>query len=400
MPESSSSSGSGSSIDPSIVPKLSDAAEPAFVRSRHVSFINALAAAVAAGGGGPHALEIAATEHLRLTGTYWGLAALATMRAQPDVTGVGHNSESGASTSASVEPVSGGSLSPMSCEAVVALVRACAVAGGGWAGAPGHDAHLLHSLSALQLLALCGPAVLRAEVDAVAVGAYLRSLQRADGAFAGDTWGEVDSRFSYCALQAAALVGVLDVLDMPAAIRYVRACRNFDGGFGAVPGAESHAGQVFCCVGALSIAGALDATIDDADLLGWWLAERQCDSGGLNGRPEKQADVCYSWWVLSALTMLGRAHWIDGRALARFILRCQDVDGGGIADRPGNQADVYHTFFGVAGLALLGDLSRAGVPHADIDPIYALPRELTTALGLPRCTLFIADEEAPSASPP
>lgn len=81
-------------------------------------------------------------------------------------------------------------------------------------------------------------------------------------------------------------------------------CRNFDGGFGSVPGAESHAGQgppflhracrsrssslapVFCCVGALAIAGALDKYAD-ADLLGWWLAERQTKNGGLNGRPEK-----------------------------------------------------------------------------------------------------------------
>ena len=81
-------------------------------------------------------------------------------------------------------------------------------------------------------------------------------------------------------------------------------CQNFDGGFGAVPGAESHAGQIFCCVGALSIAGGLDRV--NADLLGWWLCERQCDSGGLNGRPEKQADVCYSWWILSTLSILGR----------------------------------------------------------------------------------------------
>lgn len=86
-----------------------------------------------------------------------------------------------------------------------------------------------------------------------------------------------------------------------------KSCKNFDGGFGAVPGAESHAGQIFCCVGALSIAGALDHV--DVDLLGWWLCERQCDSGGLNGRPEKQADVCYSWWILSALSIIGRVRW-------------------------------------------------------------------------------------------
>ena len=81
-------------------------------------------------------------------------------------------------------------------------------------------------------------------------------------------------------------------------------CRNFDGGFGAVPEAESHAAQVFCCVGALSILNSLHYV--NIDLLGWWLCERQCDSGGLNGRPEKQADVCYSWWILSCLRIIGR----------------------------------------------------------------------------------------------
>ena len=250
----------------------------------------------------------------------------------------------------------------------------------------------------VQLLALCGPDVLRAEVNPAAVGAYLRGLQRADGAFMGDSWGEVDTRFSYCALQAAALVGVLRTLDLDAALRYIRSCRNFDGGYGSVPGAESHAGQVFCCVGALAILGAL--AVVDADLLGLWLAERQCDSGGLNGRPEKQADVCYSWWILSTLASLGRSHWVDGRALAAFILRCQDVDAGGIADRPGNQADVYHTLFGVAGLALLGELRATGLPYADVDPVYALPAELTRALGLPQSRLPTAEEpEAPAALP-
>ncbi len=76
-----------------------------------------------------------------------------------------------------------------------------------------------------------------------------------DGSFAGDSWGEVDTRFSYCALSCCALLGRLDALDVPAAVAFILTCRNFDGGFGCVPGAESHAGQVFCCIGALSIAG-------------------------------------------------------------------------------------------------------------------------------------------------
>jgi len=70
---------------------------------------------------------------------------------------------------------------------------------------------------------------------------------------------------------------------------------------------------VFCCVGALAIAGALHHVSSvwlilsslprvssrlvlyqvDAELLGWWLCERQLPNGGLNGRPEKLEDVTH-----------------------------------------------------------------------------------------------------------
>ena len=79
--------------------------------------------------------------------------------------------------------------------------------------------------------------------------------------------------------------------------------------------------SVFTCVGALAIAKRLDLV--NQDLLGEWLAERQLPNGGLNGRPEKLEDVCYSWWVLSSLAMINRLHWIDREKLVAFILSCQ-----------------------------------------------------------------------------
>ena len=33
--------------------------------------------------------------------------------------------------------------------------------------------------------------------------------------------------------------------------------------------------------------------------------------------------VCYSWWVLSSLIMIDRAHWIDKDKLIKFIIDCQ-----------------------------------------------------------------------------
>lgn len=85
--------------------------------------------------------------------------------------------------------------------------------------------------------------------------------------------------------------------------------------------------------------------------------------------------MCYSWWCLSCLSILGRLHWIDRDALARFILDCQDEEDGGISDRPDDMADVYHTFFGIAGLALMGYPGLAA-----IDPAWALPVDVVARI--------------------
>ena len=126
-------------------------------------------------------------------------------------------------------------------------------------------------------------------------------------------------------------------MDTDLTAKFVQSCQNFDGGFGSRVGAESHAGLIYTCLGTLAITGHLHTC--DQDRLGWWLAERQLPSGGLNGRPgiflshhhilipcdllEKLPDVCYSWWVLASLAMLGRLHWIDKQKMVSFILACQ-----------------------------------------------------------------------------
>ena len=150
----------------------------------------------------------------------------------------------------------------------------------------------------------------------------IASLQdRASGTFAGDEWGETDTRFLYAALNALSILGHLSLVDVDKAVAHIQACTNFDGAYGVKPGAESHSGQVFVCVGALSICNRLDLV--DKDRLGAWLSERQLPNGGLNGRPEKLEDVCYSWWVLSSLAMIDRLHWIDKDKLQAFILDSQ-----------------------------------------------------------------------------
>lgn len=61
--------------------------------------------------------------------------------------------------------------------------------------------------------------------------------------FSGDKWGEVDTRFSFCAVLALSLIQRLSAIDLEKAIDFVLSCMNFDGGFGSRPGSESHAGR-------------------------------------------------------------------------------------------------------------------------------------------------------------
>lgn len=63
--------------------------------------------------------------------------------------------------------------------------------------------------------------------------------------------------------------------------------------------------------------------------------------------------MCYSFWVLSVLSILNKITWIDADKLISFILSAQDLELGGIADRPGDMPDVFHTIFGLAGKAIL-----------------------------------------------
>ncbi|KJA24695.1 hypothetical protein HYPSUDRAFT_76304 [Hypholoma sublateritium FD-334 SS-4] len=328
----------------------------------HVSYIQKL-------GESKSDLAYHLSSHLRLNAVYWGFTAL-NILGRPEA---------------------------LDRDEMIAFVMSCWDDEAGAFGAhPAHDAHLLSTLSAVQIL-LMQDALDR--VDAPRVVKYILGLQQPSGVFAGDAFGETDTRFLYCAMNALSLLGRLDALEEPLPVNsqadggsnavdtpvpqtrrervleYLSRCRNYDGGFGSVVGAESHAAQVFVCVAALAILGRLD--LADVDTLAWWLSERQLPNGGLNGRPEKLEDVCYSFWVLSALAILGKVPWIDAQKLEEFILSAQDLEVGGIADRPGNMVDVFHTHFGIAGLSILG---YPGL--ADLDPVYCMPAALVERRGL------------------
>ncbi|ODV60986.1 Rab geranylgeranyltransferase BET2 [Ascoidea rubescens DSM 1968] len=284
------------------------------------------------------------TEHLRMNGLYWGLTALYLL----------------------------GSQNSLDKEDVISFVLSCKdPVNGGFGAFPKHDGHLLSTLSAIQILATLDSLDVLNEEDINDLVDFIIGLQLPNGSFQGDKYGEIDTRFIYTAISSLSILGKLTKKVVEPSLSFIKDCQNFDGGFGMVPGAESHAAQVFTCLGTLAILDRLDV-INDQNLLGWWLSERQVANGGLNGRPEKLPDVCYSWWVLSSLSILNKLSWIDHRKLRQFILHSQDSENGGISDRPDNQVDVYHTLFGIAGLSLMKFENLVA-----IDPVYCMPIEIT-----------------------
>ncbi|XP_064649465.1 geranylgeranyl transferase type-2 subunit beta-like [Lineus longissimus] len=316
---------------------ISDNVPKTLLLQKHIEYI-------AAYGNKKDEYEYCMTEYLRMSGIYWGLTVMDLMN----------------------------SLDKMDKDEVIEFVKSCQHDCGGIGASIGHDPHLLYTLSAIQILSLYDALD---SINQDEVVKYISGLQQEDGSFTGDKWGEVDTRFSFCAVASLALLGKLSAINVDSTVDFILSCMNFDGGFGCRPGSESHSGQIYCCLGTLAILDRLHHV--KADMLGWWLCERQLPSGGLNGRPEKLPDVCYSWWVLASLKIIGKIHWIDKTKLIRFILACQDDETGGFADRPGDMVDPFHTLFGITGLSLLGNNEVKPV-----NCVFCMPEEVIRKRGI------------------
>lgn len=237
-----------------------------FYREKHVSYLAGLDKR------DKNSFESCATEHIRMQGVFWGLGAADILKVKDEVM--------------------------PKAETVSAWVMKCYnPESGGFGGNVGHDPNIVNTQHAVYVLAQTGQ-LSKIENLKEKIISYIKERQLPDGSFTGDEWGEVDTRFSYCAIATLSLLDKLEEIDVEKAAEYILSCRNFDGGFGGIPGAETHAGYTWTAVASLVIMDKLSMVSgSEWDKLAWWLAERQCDSGGLNGRPEKQADVCYSWYV-------------------------------------------------------------------------------------------------------
>ncbi|KAF2429855.1 terpenoid cyclases/Protein prenyltransferase [Tothia fuscella] len=210
------------------------------------------------------------------------------------------------------------------------------------------------------------------------------------------------------------VMGVPDV-DADKLVECVRISQTYDGGISEAPFHEAHGGFTYCALAALSFAGHLPkpgenssaglsdvnhtiawlvsrqtATLEEEDLLDTYGDEtdtiatchdahsfvamkgfRDTKNGkdsfddrptsnyhlqwvGFNGRCNKIADTCYSWWVGASLSLLDKVSLASPDPNRHYLLDKTQHIVGGFGKVAGNPPDLYHSFLGLAALSVMG----------------------------------------------
>ncbi|KAH3672225.1 hypothetical protein WICPIJ_010077 [Wickerhamomyces pijperi] len=257
---------------------------------------------------------------------------------------------------------------------------------------------LANTYSALCILITLGDEY-RKKLDSEAIMKYIKSTQIENGSFLsildidGKPFGDGDLRQCYLAASIRKLLqypanGVND-FDVDKMQQYIISSRAYDGGLGTQ---ESHAGLTFCGLAALKLTNRIDGTNWDTTID--WLAHRQIfydqynsdllqydycddtDQGGHNGRANKYADTCYSFWCAGSLSLLNASQFIDRQLACRYLLNVtQNQIIGGFSKTDADDPDPYHAYLGLAALSLL---KFEGLK--ELDTMLVIPKDASSVL--------------------
>lgn len=193
-------------------------------------------------------------------------------------------------------------------------------------------------------------------VDKKSIISGIKHLQLEDGSFKPSILGgETDMRLVYCAVAVSEILDDWSGIDKDRCASYIKSSLSYEGAFAQCPGAEAHGGSTFCALASLILMSKLDETLNEYEIerLTRWCINRFDD--GFSGRPNKDQDTCYSFWIGATLLMLNSFRFIDQKRLLEFVLTAQE-ENGGLSKVPEFYSDPLHTYLGLAGLTFLDEL--------------------------------------------
>ena len=244
-------------------------------------------------------------------------------------------------------------------------------------------AHIAMSYTALCTLKTLGDDWSR--VDREGIIRDLKSLQLPDGSFKCIGFGsEHDMRFLYCACCISYMLDDWSAVNKEKAVAYVKSCRGWDGGIALLPNGEAHGGSTFCGTASLLLMDKLDEVLaedDWRDDLIRWCVHRQV--GGMQGRPNKAQDTCYSYWIGGTLRLLGEDGLLDHTELRAFVMQCQ-TKMGGFGKVIGAFPDVLHSYYSMSYLSLSQkhlESGANGVDLKELDCTLGFGNERTAEMG-------------------
>lgn len=264
--------------------------------------------------------------------------------------------------------------------------------------------HIAMTYTALCTLRTLGDDLSRVDTKSI-LELLLPQLQSpVDGSFQCIPVGsEQDLRFVYCACAICHMLQDWSHLQQDAAVSFILQCKSWDGALALLPGQEGHGGSTFCGIAALVLMNRLDEVM--AQQPTWrpqlieWCVKRQI--GGMQGRPNKVEDTCYSYWIGGTLRLLGYDHLLQHDALQQFVASCQSPMGGFSKVR-GAFPDLLHSFYSLAYFSLSTNPNpklRDAVNYDETENVNSTitsstPEEGEFRLKPLNCTLGICQERA------
>lgn len=210
---------------------------------------------------------------------------------------------------------------------------------------------------ALATLVILGDDLKRVDRNSIIAG--IRHIQLLDGSFKPSVLGgESDMRLVYCAVAVSQLLDDWSGIDKDKCAKFIKDSLSYEGAFAQCPGAEAHGGSTYCALASLKLMSKLEDTLNqhEIDRLIRWCLNRI--DNGFSGRPNKDQDTCYSFWIGACLVILDHFKFIEQQNLLEFILMAQE-ERGGLSKVPAYYSDPLHTYLGFAGLTFIDEELRS-----------------------------------------